>query len=932
MLSTMKREVADLVRLFTGAGSMTATLGLPKKDKRSLRVSDIKALYQEPAQLPALLDFHRYLAAHQCFVSSDARVYGVVFEVGLLPTIGRTPAFALTKRDQIAAALRHIPQYPANPYVLQTYAEDAPITDFIDTIKTYQSWFGVADAYRDDYQRMWGEHLAKLSRPGGYFKQVKQSTSQSRWGGTQRKVRFCLSRDLSTFDKETFDSPAEEIHQVATQVINALKESGAAVTRYDPADVYAWLVPWFNPKPEGADSGAMLVRTHPLAYTPGSDFEGLNDRLFKAYPYVDLENRCITFDDQVHSSIVSVDRFNENPKIGTWTHTTTEHGSRSATAIQRLPEGCILCTTTVFTPSYQTEQLLDQVNKHSKGNDDRSVEAKKQIGQSKLALDQNNVLFPSTSFVYFFGNTHQELKRNRSRIIGVLRDLKFDPIALNADLRPLDCYLKYLPFSYRPKYDKTLFRNRLTWDKHIANVLPLYGYSQGSGNPGVVFSNPEGMPFTFDPLNKLDKEQNSFMGILAPPGSGKSALLNQLIAATKATHNPYFVIIDVNGSFKLHHAYFKELGFDAHYLELAPNSELSLPLFEGAIDAYRDAQIKGKVGSDDDQANPLHNDDDERDPMGEMILTAKLMITKGMPQAEDEFRPNDINMLHNAILYAAEQAIEKGQTIVRPEDVMNALWHISETGQMPGHATRTYRQERRDRAADMAEAMADYTTGVKGQFFNRDGAVSWPDCDLLVLDLKMLAKKGYEDILYLTFIGLMNSINTLIAERRGHGRQTVVINDEAHVVNTVKTLALFKRTSIKMWRKEGCWLWDATQNIKDYPDEALDILSVMEWLILLKMPKAEIDALKKFRDISEDEEAMIGNLTTEKGKYVEGMVLSHKVRGAFRSVPPAWYLVLGQTEEDEYAARLALMQEHGMTEIEAAHWIAETVEAQRCGG
>ena len=45
---------------------------------------------------------------------------------------------------------------------------------------------------------------------------------------------------------------------------------------------------------------------------------------------------------------------------------------------------------------------------------------------------------------------------------------------------------------------------------------------------------------------------------------GKSALLNQLIAAVKATHNPYFVIIDVNGSFRLHQQYFEEHGLDTH--------------------------------------------------------------------------------------------------------------------------------------------------------------------------------------------------------------------------------------------------------------------------------------------------------------------------------------------------------------------------------
>ena len=220
-------------------------------------------------------------------------------------------------------------------------------------------------------------------------------------------------------------------------------------------------------------------------------------------------------------------------------------------------------------------------------------------------------------------------------------------------------------------------------------------------------------------------------------------------------------------------------------MELSPNSELSLPLFEHAIEAYHNEMCSGGGGGgglDDDQEVDLMEDvdsEDQRDPMGEMILTAKLMVTKGMEQGEKEFKPNDINMLNYAILYAAERVVKKGGEVVRATDVVDALWHIYDTGHMFGHDTRLYREDRRHRADDMAEAMVDYTKGIKGKFFNREGPVSWPDCDLLVLDLKMLSQEGYEDILYLTFIGLMNSINNLISKRRGHGRQTVVINDEA---------------------------------------------------------------------------------------------------------------------------------------------------------
>lgn len=944
MLSGFKEEIANLKQLFHRANP-EQILGIPNRGLQGLKVHQERALYRQPELLPDILEFRQYLAKHRCFVSADGKTYGTVFEVGGLHTHGKTESFAIEKRDQVATAIRFIPQHSVHPYVLQSFCQDEPLDTFIDEITAYQAQFGAGDRYRKAYLEMWGEHLHNLSKPGGYFHHAQTG---SRWGGVRRRVRWCLYRNLSHFNQEMYASPAEEIAAVTAQVMTALTDCGVNTHLYDPAEVYQWLVPWFNPKPEGSASGIELARIHPLAYTPGEDYYGLDDDLFKAYPYFDVSNRCLVFNDQMYSTIVSVDKFTRNPGIGVWTSAQHEEGQRSGTPIQRLPEGCIICSTTVFTPNYQTENQITEVSDHSKGRDARSTETRKQIGQTKLALDRDNTLFPSSTYLYVQGDGLHDLRLQRAKVMTVLRSLGFDPIEANADLHALDTYIKYLPFSYKPEYDKYLYRNRLSWDRHIANVLTIYGASTGTGHHGIVFSNPEGMPFTFDPLNKDDKEQNSFMGILAPPGSGKSALLNQLIAATKATHNPYFVVIDVNGSFRLHHDYFAELGFDTRYIEISPESDVALPLFEQAVAAYRAERVLGFSGrhiEEEDYHQELFDrvhektkperfsDSPEmRDPMGEMVLTAKLMITKGMEQAEKDFKPNDYNMLHNAILSAAEKVVEEGGSMVKPIDVVNALWKIADTGEMFGQSDREYRQERRHRAADMAETMLDYTKGIKGEFFNRDGAESWPHCDLLVLDLKMLAKEGYEDILYLTFIGLMNRINSQVAARRGKGRQTVVINDEAHIINMVRTLALFKRKSIKMWRKEGCWLWDSTQNIKDYPEEAIDILGVMEWLILLKMPKAEIEILKKFRGISPEEESMLGSLTSEKGKFVEGMVLSNKVRGVFRSVPPAWYLVLGQTEEAEYAARLRLMDEEGLTELEAAHRIAADVEQQRCAG
>ena len=63
--------------------------------------------------------------------------------------------------------------------------------------------------------------------------------------------------------------------------------------------------------------------------------------------------------------------------------------------------------------------------------------------------------------------------------------------------------------------------------------------------------------------------------------------------------------------------------------------------------------------------------------------------------------------------------------------------------------------------------------------------------------------------------------------------------------------------------------------------------------------------------------------------YVEGVIMSRKVKGLFRNVPPRIALALGMTEKDEKARRRALMIEHHLlTELDAAKRMADEMNQQ----
>ena len=98
------------------------------------------------------------------------------------------------------------------------------------------------------------------------------------------------------------------------------------------------------------------------------------------------------------------------------------------------------------------------------------------------------------------------------------------PIRERDELLPLDAYIRQLPMNYEPRRDKLSRKNRLVFSSGLANLLPFYGRSRGTGYPEFTFFNRGGEPLIFDPLNKMDRAKNAFGLVLGPPGSGKSTL------------------------------------------------------------------------------------------------------------------------------------------------------------------------------------------------------------------------------------------------------------------------------------------------------------------------------------------------------------------------------------------------------------------------
>jgi conjugative transfer ATPase len=542
-------------------------------------------------------------------------------------------------------------------------------------------------------------------------------------------------------------------------------------------------------------------------------------------------------------------------------------------------------------------------------------------------MAQGNKLYPASIAFYVRGDNQKALRNNLNRLHALLLPNGLQPIAQEADLLSLDSYIRNLPMAYDADLDKSRRRSRLIFSRHIANLVPFYGRSRGTGHPGLVFYNRGAEPLVFDPLHRDDRKKNAHMLILGPTGAGKSALLVYLLQQMMARHRPRIFIIEAGASFSLLGQHFGHHGLSVNQITLNPNVDVSLPPFADALRLLDRRHAFNPLDVDESTMEETLDEDDEveekgggRDILGEMEIAARIMITGGDEREDARLTRADRLLIRNAIFLAAKTVKETSRTQVITQDVVNAFQAIATNRELPEH--------RRNRALEMGDGMALFCSGLAGHFFNRQGQ-SWPEADVTILEMGMLAREGYEDQLTVAYLSMMSHINDLVERHQHDDRPTLVVTDEGHIITTNPLLARYVVKITKMWRKLGAWFWIATQNLEDFPDASRKMLNMMEWWLCLVMPKEEVEQIARFKDLNDEQRNLLLSARKEPGKYVEGVVLADKVEALFRNVPPALSLALAMTEKHEKAERAAIMRENNCSELEAVYEIVRRIEQSR---
>jgi len=616
------------------------------------------------------------------------------------------------------------------------------------------------------------------------------------------------------------------------------------------------------------------------------------------------------------------DRLRTPPGTGHLTGETRK-GDAINTLFDQMPEDTTMCLTLVITPQDTLEAHLNHLAKKAVGETLASEQTLKDVQQARSLIGSAHKLYRGSLAFYLRGRDETELDQRGLQLANVMLNAGLQPVREADEVAPLNSYLRWLPCVYHPAQDKRQWYTQLMFAQHAANLSPVWGRSQGTGHPGITFFNRGGGPITFDPLNRLDRQMNAHLFLFGPTGSGKSATLNNLLNQVTAIYRPRLFVVEAGNSFGLFGEFARKLGLTVNRVRLAPGAGVSLAPFADArrlIETPSDVQTLDADALDEAQEQgETPEADEQRDVLGELEITARLMITGGEDKEEARMTRADRSLIRQCILDAARQCVTQQRTVLT-RDVRNALRERSRDHTLP--------ETRRTRLLEMADAMDMFCQGADGEMFDRDGT-PWPEADITLVDLATYAREGYNAQLSIAYISLISTVNNIAERDQYLGRPIINVTDEGHIITKNPLLAPYVVKITKMWRKLGAWFWLATQNVDDLPKAAEPMLNMIEWWICLSMPPDEVEKIARFRELSPAQKALMLSARKEAGKFTEGVILSKSMEVLFRAVPPSLYLALAQTEPEEKAERYRLMKQHGISELEAAFKVAERIDRAR---
>lgn len=902
---------------------------------QSVTNTDIARGYAKRSSIVRYLPWCDYHDSHKVFLLEDNRSLAVGFRLRPIACEARPDAMLRDIARSLRDALQNaIPLEKHNPWIVQFFVLrerniQQPLQKMQEAIPTARQDHPLVKAHLDTLKT----HFQYVGRPEGVF--VDSQVTQQVFRGGYVTVYAMLYRRYDTAVTDLRRQPLEQIQRIARKLADQWRSCGLGVNRLTGEEFYRWMVRWFNPKPRQTQgdvekllAGIDFPKANSLNQKPiGWD---LTEQIFFSAPESFSDGWL--FDGMPHK-VITIQSLATEPAIG---HLTAERkrgtDDKVFNLLDHLPEGSVFSMHIVMQAQSAAEHHLQRIEASAVGRHALAVKVKEEIHQAREAITNGDYLLPVAMAVYLRGKDPEDLREKEAQTEVLLNSNGFKVIT-DDEVYPIDAYLRYLPMCYDYAFDaKNMYRSRYVLLSDIAKLLPVYGRSRGTGNPGLLMWNRGGEPWLYDIIK--DRTKNAHFLLLGETGTGKSNTLNFLIMQALALYNPRLFIIDAGGSFDLLADYCASLGLTINKVKIDPNHPISLnPFADGLkvleqIKTLEHKQRQHWLAQEEVPLSEESADEDavDRDILGDMVLAALVMITGGEKKEENRIRRSDRMLVMDAIILAAEKVKAQDGLQLIAQDIVNAFAEL---------ATRLNPQSDADkirRAREMADGMRFFVQDiVSRQFFNSYGK-PWPAVDVTVVDFGLFAQEAYEAHRAVAFCGVFNKIQNLAEANQYSDRPLISVLDENHIFSKLPLLAAMQTRGAKMGRKLGWWLWIATQNMKDFSDESRKMLAMIETWMCLALPPDEIEQIERFKPLTEEQRALFLSARKEKGKYTEGVLLSPRLQGLFRNVPPRLYLAMAATEQSEKHQRRQLMQQLGCSELEAVQHIAQQMMQQPVEG
>ena len=222
--------------------------------------------------------------------------------------------------------------------------------------------------------------------------------------------------------------------------------------------------------------------------------------------------------------------------------------------------------------------------------------------------------------------------------------------------------------------------------------------------------------------------------------------------------------------------------------------------------------------------------------LGELEITARLMITGGEDKEEARMTRADRSLIRQCILDAAQHCVAEA--------------HGADAARCARRAARA--RPRRHAAGDAARTAAGdgrrhgYVLPGRGRRDVRPVRHAVARGGHHHRGPGHLRARGLQRQLSIAYISLINTVNNIAERDQFLGRPIINVTDEGHIITKNPLLAPYVVKITKMWRKLGAWFWLATQNLDDLPKAAEPMLNMIEWWICLSMPPDEVERSRAF--------------------------------------------------------------------------------------